>query len=307
MKMFARCSFLLLAVLCAVAVNAPRASAAALDTPNLEGVLVGRTSISVMVTAGTSGAPQGFTVEWLPAATYDALGSWPASDDPILLKADFRGLPTLNIQDGTDSYSLTSGDFAGVQIGDLFDETGVTTQQVGELNEGSVYVVRVRANAAGTETASAPSVVVRVRTLVRTIQDCTFTQGYWKNHPEAWPVASVTLGTVSYSAAQLMSIFNQPAAGNGLISLAHQLIAAKLNIAQGATAPAGVLAAIASADALIGGLVAPPIGAGSLSPGSTSALTNTLDNFNQGITGPGHCGTTPTRASSWGDLKAIYR
>ncbi len=48
--------------------------------------------------------------------------------------------------------------------------------------------------------------------------------------------------------------------------------------------------AIAAADALIGGLVIPPVGGGTLAPSATGALTTTLDNYNQGITGPGHCG-----------------
>src|SRR5437899_1307584 len=63
---------------------------------------------------------------------------------------------------------------------------------------------------------------------------CVFTQGYWKNHPAAWPVSSLTLGSVGYSEAQALSIFKTPVQGNGLISLAHQLMAAKLNLAAGA-------------------------------------------------------------------------
>jgi hypothetical protein len=283
------------------------ATAAVLDAPTLEGVVVGRTSISVMVTAGASGAPQGFTVEWMPAATFDAIGGWPAPGSPTLLNADFRGQPTLNIDDGTDSYTLSGADFAGVQIGDLFDETGVVTQHVDELQEGIAYVVRVRANGGGSDEESAPSVTLRLTTLNRLLQDCTYTQGYWKTHPEVWPVGSVTLGTVNYTQAQLLLIFNEPAAGNGLLSLAHQLIAAKLNIAQGATAPASVNAAIAAADALIGSLVVPPIGSGYLSPASTSSLTSTLDSFNQGIIGPGHCDTVDAQAKTWGDVKAFYR
>ena len=167
--------------------------------------------------------------------------------------------------------------------------------------------MRVRANADGDLGASASSTIVRATTLSRSLQDCTYTQGYWKNHTEVWPVGNLTLGTVNYSAAQLLAIFNQPAAGNGLVSLAHQLIAAKLNIAQGAVPPAAVNAAIVSADAMIGALVAPPIGAGSLAPGATSGLTTMLDNFNQGITGPGHCGSTPTKTPTWGGLKSLYR
>jgi len=122
---------------------------------------------------------------------------------------------------------------------------------------------------------------------------CTYTQGFWKNHYAAsWPSTVVsgglTLGSVHYTAAELQSIFNTPPAGNGLIILAHQLIAAKLNIANGADGSA-VAAAIAAADAMIGGLVVPPVGGGSLAPSATGALTTTLDNYNNGLTGPGHC------------------
>jgi hypothetical protein len=98
----------------------------------------------------------------------------------------------------------------------------------------------------------------------------------------------MTLGTVQYTDAQICSILNQPAGGNGLLTLAHQLIAAKLNIAAGADG-SSVAADIAAADALIGGLVIPPVGSGSLSPAAVSTLVTSLTNFNQGVTGPGHC------------------
>lgn len=127
-----------------------------------------------------------------------------------------------------------------------------------------------------------------------TVNGCVRTQGYWKNHTPAWPPfgASLTLGTVSYSPAQLLAILEQPVQGNGLISLAHQLIAAKLNQANGAPTPATVQTAINAADALIGGLVVPPIGSGYLQPSQTSLLTNTLDIYNNGQLsgGPPHCG-----------------
>jgi cysteine-rich repeat protein len=117
--------------------------------------------------------------------------------------------------------------------------------------------------------------------------DCTLTQGYWKNHPKAWPVSELSLGTVTYTKAQALTVFGQPVEGNGLISLSHQLMASKLNVAAGATN--AVAGAIAQADAMIGALVAPSIGKGTLATETTSSLVQALDEYNTGKTGPGHC------------------
>ena len=117
----------------------------------------------------------------------------------------------------------------------------------------------------------------------------TYTQGYWKNHPDAWPVQSIKLGTVTYTKAQAIAILKQPVKGNGLVSLSHQLIAAKLNTLNGADDSA-IASAIASADAMIGGLVVPPVGNGKLPTSNTSSLIGKLDAYNNGVTGPGHCG-----------------
>lgn len=127
-------------------------------------------------------------------------------------------------------------------------------------------------------------------------QGCTFTIGFWKTHgpipkgnnSNEWPVNALTLGTVNYTGLQLLSILNQPVEGNGLVSLAHQLIGAKLNVLSGATSPT-IAATIAAADALIGNRVVPPVGSGFLDPSTTSALNTALTNFNEGLAGPPHC------------------
>ena len=62
---------------------------------------------------------------------------------------------------------------------------------------------------------------------------CPLTQGYWKNHPNAWPVNSLMLGSQTYTKAELLNILNTPVGGDASLNLAHQLIAAKLNIAAG--------------------------------------------------------------------------
>ena len=119
--------------------------------------------------------------------------------------------------------------------------------------------------------------------------NCTYTQGYWKNHPASWPVQEVTIGGVTYSKANAISqIFNVSPQGDATYVLAHQLLAAKLNVLKGA-APAAVASAIPNADAL---LQANPLG--SNPQGSTRddmlALSDTLDDYNNGRIGPGHCG-----------------
>ncbi|GAA4393002.1 hypothetical protein [Hymenobacter koreensis] len=131
---------------------------------------------------------------------------------------------------------------------------------------------------------------------------CTRTQGYWKNHGPSpsgnnanmWPASAtpMMLGSVSYTAAQLQQIFNSPVKGNGLVSLAHQLIAAKLNIAAGANGSA-IAADIAAADAIMNGysLKGNPDNYPSVPTSTTSALTSRLDMFNNGRLpgGPAHC------------------
>ena len=123
---------------------------------------------------------------------------------------------------------------------------------------------------------------------------CTLTQGGYKNHFNSkllnLPTGGLTLGTVFYTNTQLNQILqNNAVGGNGLISLAHQLITAELNIFYGAMPPAQVSTAIVEANQLIGSRVIPPLGTGFLSPSTTSALETILDNFNNGLSGPPHC------------------
>lgn len=110
---------------------------------------------------------------------------------------------------------------------------------------------------------------------------CVRGQGYWKNHPDQWPVTQLLLGNQVYDQEQLLSILHQSVRGNGLVLLAHQLIAAKLNIASGADGSC-IEQALEDADALIGDLLVPPVGTGYLRPADVSALADTLDHYNGG-------------------------
>jgi hypothetical protein len=110
---------------------------------------------------------------------------------------------------------------------------------------------------------------------------CVFSQGYWKNHPQAWPVTELQLGNTTYTQDQLLSILHEPVRGNGILILAHQEIAAKLNIANGADGSC-IQQTLADADALIGDLVIPPIGDGYLRPRDVSPTAGILGDYNEG-------------------------
>jgi len=264
-----------------------------MSTPTLTCGTSSKVSIQITVTAGPTGAPAGFSLQWMTLADYVANGSvWPSSEDPTFCHASFSGNAS------NSRYDLAPGESITVEVGDLLFDNGTSASCVEPLECGTTYVFRAFAHANSTYKRSDFTPTLRCSTLpCEDLQNnCTYTQGYWKTHgpiptgnnTNMWPVTSLTLGTVVYTDLELQAIFDTPAQGNGLISLAHQLIAAKLNIANGADGSA-VAASIAAADALIGSLVIPPVGAGSLPSSTTSSLTTTLTGYNEGLVGPGHC------------------
>jgi len=126
---------------------------------------------------------------------------------------------------------------------------------------------------------------------------CTLTQGYWKNHTGEWDQAGekyVRSGQTFYnSGLSYIQIMNTPpAGGNAYIQLAHQFIAASLNVnGVSGSGVAAVDAALAGAHAALGGWAA-GIGAPAKNSATRTqwqAWATTLDDFNNGLTGPGHC------------------
>ncbi|NQT87564.1 hypothetical protein HQ560_12415 [bacterium] len=120
---------------------------------------------------------------------------------------------------------------------------------------------------------------------------CTYTQGFWKNHPDDWSLAELPLGGVVYTKAEALGLLKTPPKGDATIILAHQLIAAKLNVASGAD-DAAVSAAILLADAW---LEIHPVGDDPQGPSRDAGidLASLLDEYNNGLIGPGHCDDDP--------------
>ena len=125
-----------------------------------------------------------------------------------------------------------------------------------------------------------------------TAAPCPQSQGYWKNHPDTWPVGSLTLGSQSYTKTELLTILKTATRGDASLILADQLIAAKLNIANGSGEPAPVASTITHADSLLSGFSGKlPYNVKSSSPNGQAMVTDatTLDNYNNGLLTSG-CG-----------------
>ncbi|WP_437956885.1 hypothetical protein WME76_36770 [Sorangium sp. So ce119] len=130
---------------------------------------------------------------------------------------------------------------------------------------------------------------------------CTLTQGYWKNHEESWPVSSLTIGGVAYSQEELLELFRTPPKGDASLIVGHQLIAALLNVASGAS-DAALGGALADAEAWMAankdadGRLPYGVKRGSAADAAVS-LSGALADFNEGGIGPGHCDDGPGSGS----------
>lgn len=259
-------------------------------------------SIALQVCAGRAGAPGGFSIDWTTiesfAAGSDGLfgtsddNSWPETDASGICTASFVGRAHFSHRELGPNRCVT------VDVGQLLGDRGAPTNCSGSLHCGSSYVFRTvaRGPAVHAGIPVSPNLFCSTLRCTPAVSGCTVTAVYWRDHGPLptreneyeWGVLSLTLGAVTYSNLELQAILETPADGNGLIALAHQLIAAKLNVANG-TDDADVASAVAAADKVIGDLVVPPGGSGYLAPGATWGITETLTGYNEGAIGPGHC------------------
>ena len=133
---------------------------------------------------------------------------------------------------------------------------------------------------------------------VPTRRGCTLTPGYWKTHSSYGPApyddtwAIIGEDTTFYKSTQswYKVLWTQPKKGNVYYILAFQYIAAKLNIAAGASSTAEVNAALVLAETFFNAKT--PTEALALSKQVRNfyvGLASILDSYNNGYIGPGHC------------------
>jgi hypothetical protein len=118
---------------------------------------------------------------------------------------------------------------------------------------------------------------------------CTLTQGYWGTHnseatvpalQKPWPIAEDT----QLCGMGWLDILNTEPNGDAWTILAHQFIAAQLNVESGASTPAEVESALEGA---AGYLEACAIS--DADRDAALAISELLDAYNNGDVGPGHC------------------
>jgi len=142
---------------------------------------------------------------------------------------------------------------------------------------------------------------------------CTLTQGYWKNHPNAWPVDSLQIGGETYSKDEALVLLKTSVSGDGSLILAHQMIAAMLNVFSGASADMDTVEVLVDAENWMlankdaDGRLPYGIDSGTAAHEEAAALADALASFNEGGVGPGHCddgppsGTGGSSSASSGD------
>jgi uncharacterized protein (DUF2141 family) len=112
----------------------------------------------------------------------------------------------------------------------------------------------------------------------------TGTLGYWKTHPEAWPVSSITIGGVTYTKTQAITWLSTPVRGDASIALFQQLVPAELNALVSNTAGC-ITTVIQAADAWMKQYG--PVGSGvtTSSPAGqiATSLQTQLDSYNNGL------------------------
>jgi len=195
--------------------------------------------------------------------------------------------------DLTDTYFSNLGT---VCVGDA-PKTFTYSRLIGPYDVCGDYTVENTAsfvtNDTGTTGSDSWTVIVDV-----TCGGCTLSQGYWKTHSEFGPAPyddtwALLLNGASkpfFSSGQswYQVLRTPPQAGNAYYILAHQYIAAKLNILNGAASTPEVDAAIAGATTFFHTYTPSSTLSKSVRKNAVS-YASILDRYNNGYIGPGHC------------------
>jgi hypothetical protein len=226
------------------------------------------------VTVATSGAIAGGSDSAAIAYTINETDECITLDDTMFPGELPDTLCASDLVNGEKVFTY-SYEYAGAECGDHTNTASFETDDNGETGSDSATVTVLCAD-----------------------NGCTLTPGYWKTHAdptrkqfdETWIAFAGASGANATFDAGLsyLTVLNTAPQGNAYYILAHAYIAALLNIEAGADTTTAVDAALTSAAAFFA----------AKDPTSTltkaernAAIANAkiLDDYNNGLTGPGHC------------------
>jgi hypothetical protein len=195
--------------------------------------------------------------------------------DPMVVNGsvnvdDTNGLSWLFTDSGTQTYTRT---FTCDEDEGMHDNTA-TIRETGQSDDARVTVTCKPPPAPG----------------------CSLTQGYWKTHSKYGPApydarwALIGEDTAFFSSGQTwyQAINASSSGGNAYYILAQQYIAAKLNLAGGASSTPAVNAALAGAEAFFAAYTPTSVLSKAVRA-QAIAYAETLTDYNEGDIGPGHC------------------
>jgi hypothetical protein len=133
--------------------------------------------------------------------------------------------------------------------------------------------------------ASVDDLTIDFGFLTPTSQSGTGTPGYWKTHPEAWPVGSVVIGNVIYTKAQALVLLGMSVDLDKKLTMFMHLVSTKLNLLNG-TNGSCITEDVAAADQWFityGAVLNPAIKANSGAWRAGSATAKRLDDYNNGL------------------------
>ena len=315
-----RARLTILALLAMIFALVPAVVSAATEsaTINFEGLAEGATVTSLSLGSGISGDPIAGSVGVSasggvgPAMIFDSncSGASCSGNDPDLAGTTGKVLivsqdgdttdPNDNANGGTLSFDLSGfgpGTFTVVslQITDYGDHSnpigtvtvGGTTVTLPEAGNGvqQDVVLNLTGNSIVVDTNDSYSVDnIELEWTTPPENPGTGTQGYWKNHPDAWPVDDIWIGGIEYSKTDAIDLMKASGRGDKTYGMFEQLVAAKLNVLIGNDASC-IAADIAAADTW---MAAHPVGSGVKAnsdawKNSGSDLHGDLDDYNNGL------------------------
>ena len=209
------------------------------------------------------------------------------------------------IQTFTDPFANTSGsewDTVVLQVNIPAGATSLTVQALSDDHGTGVLPASFAWTAA--------ALVVPRDTPPPPPDGCTRTLGYWKTHSARGPAPFDATWNQILPSAEATPFFSSgksyydamwtPPRGNAYWILAPQYIAAELNVLAGASIPGDVSDAWLEAQEIFENYTPATLKADATASATAKALAEILDDYNNGLSGPGHCEdtdeepTTPT-------------